>query len=229
MNRWIIGLIICLALIGCSRTEKDKLDDTDFTNLEQMKINSILNEQKEIDNIQAYAIYEKNISKMEITKENIFSEFPQTPNHFVENNFPVIIRKIDEREPLYPEAPDFFIENSSAIIINIIEYREPLGPLYFGREPVYVIGKNFEIIYETIFHAAHKEYKIRSVTLKGKSMFSFWNQFFDATWDDVKKSWGEPVSGGRSYYDNTDWYFVSFRSIDNISGKIKEINISREL
>jgi hypothetical protein len=105
----------------------------------------------------------------------------------------------------FPESPDYFIDNN--IDVSIVKYDAlALGPpLYFGAWPVYVDGENFSIIYAT-----DEGYEIRLVELKGKTIFSYWNQYFDATWDDVKRSWGEPntKTGSRGYIDNTDWGMV---------------------
>ncbi len=213
MKKIIIGLTICVILINCSKTDKEK-----------QAISLIQHEQKVETSIKAQS--EIMLPKLEITKENLFAEFPATPDYFAENNYNVITREIDDNDLLIPENLKYFVENDSGILINRIGYKEPItGHLYYGIEPVYVIGENFQIIYTTDYG-----YEVRSVRLKGKSIFTYWNQFFDATLDDVKKSWGEP-RGGRSssFYDTSEVYFATFFISDNTMGKITEIHISQEL
>jgi hypothetical protein len=124
----------------------------------------------------------------------------------------------------FPDNPNFFIENS--IEVNIVQKKQESSsfPNYFGSAPVYVTGENFEIIYTT-----DNGYNVNLIVLKGKSIFFYWNVFFDATWDDVKEAWGEPKESGRCYYDGSGWYFIDFISVDNITGKIKEIRLGISL
>jgi len=124
----------------------------------------------------------------------------------------IILPKIEiSRESLlngFPESPDYFIENGIDVTI------------YFGLEPVYVTGENFLIVYAT-----DNGYKIKLIILKGKSIFLFWNQFFDATWSDVKKSWGQPSESETSWFNDTDYYGIVF-SFNKMTDKIEEIRIN---
>jgi hypothetical protein len=86
-----------------------------------------------------------------------------------------------------------------------------------------VTGENFKIIYAT-----DEGYEIRRINLMGRGIFSYWDPFFDATWDDVRKSWGEPEAGMMSYFDSTGWYYVGFTE-DKKTGKIIKIGIGQSL
>ncbi len=190
MKKLFIGLIICLTLNSCFRTDKEILKLSDLIQYKQV-------EQEAENPIQAQS--EIILPKMEITRENLFAEFPPTPDYFIENDIAVTIERIDNRTSPFPT--------------------------YYGIEPVYVTGENFFIIYTT-----DNGYKVRLVELKGKSIFTYWNQFFDATLNDVKKSWGNSQTGWViSYYDSDETYFVAFFNSDKTTGKITEIQIGREL
>jgi hypothetical protein len=181
MNRLFIALFICFALINCSKTKKENLEISDMTHLGQE------------DNV----TIKEMLPMIEISRENIFVEFPESPDYFIDNNIDVRIERIDERSSQFPT--------------------------YYGIEPVYVTGENIKIIY-----ANDNGYEIRLVRLKGKSIFSYWNQFFDATWNDVEKSWGNPKAGSNTYFDSTGWYYIGF-TVDSLSGKIEEIEIGQSL
>jgi hypothetical protein len=186
MNRILIGLLVCLMVVSCSKNAKGKAFD-----LEQV-------EQKDENIIQIQTLDGIDLPKLEISRESLLAGFPENPDYFIENSINVTIERIDERSSQ--------------------------TPAYFGLEPVYVTGDNFKIIYAT-----DNGYEVRLVNLKGKSVFSYWNQYFDATWDDVIKSWGPPSRAeSRAYDDSTGWYFVAF-SVDKMTGKIKEIQIGRAL
>jgi len=196
MNKPIFVLLICLLIISCSKQNKEvKFDTAELTKIEPSQI---LSEQQDKTIILVNKGNSIELPKMEISYENIFAEFP--------------------------ESPDFFVENDNATTIKRIDNRSSQFPTYFGIEPVYVTGENFEIIF-----ASDNGYEIRLVTLKGKSIFSYWDQYFDATWGDVKKSWGTPSAGSRCYYDNTKCYFVDFFTVNEKTGKIKEIKIGKSL
>ena len=192
MNKSTIVLVIWLTLTGCMRNTNVIPEITDVFHLEQTEINS-----NQIQT-EVHLVVERYLPKFEISRESIFSEFPESPDYFIESNIDVTIERIDER--------------TSQV------------PTYFGIEPVFVNGENFRIIYTT-----DNGYEISLISLKGKSIFTYWNQYFDATWNDVVEAWGEPETGGRCYYDNTQWYFIEFFSIDKITGKIEEIRIGRSL
>ena len=195
MNKLIFIILIFLLLISCSKAnEGKKVATTDLTQIEPCQ--ALTEQDKPIILINTGNGIE--LPEMEISRENIFAEFPENPDFFVEKKISVTIKRIDNRSSQFPT--------------------------YFGIEPVYVTGENFEIIF-----ASDNGYEIRLVTLKGKSIFSYWDQYFDATWDDVKKSWGVPYAGSRCYYDNTEWYYVDFFTIDEKTGKIKEIKIGKSL
>jgi hypothetical protein len=188
MNKLFIALFICFALINCLKPEKEKIELSDLTHLEQ----------EDKVTIQVQTIDDKEmLPKIEITCENIFAEFPESPEYFVENDIDVTIERIDERSSQFPK--------------------------YYGLEPVYVTGENFKIIYAT-----DNGYELRLIRLKGKSIFSYWNQYFDVTWNDVEKSWGKPEAGSKTYFDSTGWYYIGF-TVDNLSDKIKEIEIGESL
>jgi hypothetical protein len=159
--------------------------------------NSTYSEQ-DANNIQIHVADDIILPKIEISQENIFVGFPENPDYFIENNIAVTIEKTNEQPSQFP--------------------------VYFGLEPVYVTGENFEIVYAT-----DTGYEIRLIILKGESMFSYWNQYFDATWDEVKKSWGSPEAGSRSYFDSTGWYYVDFIKINETTGKIREIRLGLSL
>jgi hypothetical protein len=142
---------------------------------------------------------DKDLSKPEISKENIFAQFPDNPEYFNKNNIDVEIKKYDRQSPS--------------------EWRA------YGMNQVHIKGDNFFIIYEYENDAA---YEIMLVILYGESIFPYWNRYFSATWDDVKKSWGEAdLEESRAYIDSTGWYGVVFTKINASTRKIEEIRISK--
>jgi hypothetical protein len=185
MNYLYKASLICLFFIACNNTNKESVPLLEKNNFSPETATVIQSQVEEII-----------LPKMEINKENIFKEFPATPDYFIENGINVTIR---------------------------VDNDQPQGlPRYFGISPVYVTGDNFEIIYKT-----DNGYSIGLIILTGKSMFLYWDQFFDATWDDIEKVWG--TTDGSCYYDDGGWYFVDFFSVDETSGKIKEIRLGQSL
>jgi len=186
MKKLFILIFFCLSLSGCIKTKSKISEITDLKKMKQKSTSS-------------YQIYTEQIMttlpNMEITAENIFSEFPKSPDYFCGSDIDVTVEMVDERLSQTPH--------------------------YFGLEPVYVTGKNFIIIY-----ASDNGYEIMQIILRGESIFSYWNPFFHATWDDVKNIWGEPQKS-MSYNDSSGWYFVNFTQINKATGRIEEIRIGK--
>jgi hypothetical protein len=219
MDRIVFLLLLFFTLNSCSRNNK-----------ESVAISPLHDEQKINENIQMDEIYEIDLPKMEINKENLLSGFPESPDYFMNNNFSVTLRKITGDEKLISVNTDIFKENNSAIIIEIIDMRNNnVGPIYFGIEPVYVTGKNFRIIYATEFLAnGEKNYEIRRIRLTGDTFFNYWNQYFGAKKSDLIKSWGEPNTGTNAYFNESDWYGIGF-TFEKTNDKIIEIQIEKGL
>ncbi len=198
MNRLLIGLLICL-LAFINCSKIDK-KKADIVDFTH-------SEQVEKSNIQT-------------NQKNTNSLQPHIDNE-------IIIPKMDITRAnifaAFPQSPDYFIENNINVTIERTDNRSSPFPTYFGIEPVYVTGENFRIIYAT-----DNGYEIRLVDLNGKSIFLYWNQFFNITWEQIKKSWGEPDAITKSYFDDTGQYYIGF-SIDKITGKIKNIQIGQNL
>ena len=184
MDRFSLGLLLCIILIACSNTEKENPKQHDLPNAEQQDTNTV----------QPLSVEEKILPKVEISRESLLAGFPETPDYFIENGIDVEIKRIDERSSPYKT--------------------------YYGAEPVYVTGENFTIIYAT-----DKSYEIKCIILEGETIFPFWNQFLNATRDDLIKSWGSPTMSGTSWLNKTDWWGIVF-SYDRITNEIKEVRIN---
>ena len=200
MSRLLLVIVMCLMLCNCLKTDKEKSEGSNFSHSEQEKVElSDFNDPKEEDasTVQMFVSESKILPKIELSKESFFTEFPLTPDIFIENGIDVKIERVNQQTSPFP--------------------------IYYGLEPVYVTGENFFIIYST-----DNEYEIRRIILKGESIFSFWNPFFNATWEDVKKSWGEPKAEDKTYFDSTGWYYIGF-TVDKTTYKIKEIEIGQVL
>ena len=191
MNRLHIGMLICLGLISCTKTDKEKSEMSDSTHSEKTEITTI-----QLHTLADQILPEEEIilPTMEISRESLLAGFPESPDYFIKNDINVTIKRYDERSSQ--------------------------TPIYFGLEPVFVTGENFTIIYST-----DNGYKIKCIILAGKTIFSYWNQFFDAKWSDVIRSWGPPPISGTSWFNSTDYYGVVF-SFDKMTDKIKEIRIN---
>ena len=193
IKKVVILLFICSIFVDCSKLKNEIIVDDVLSYPEQN--NPII--------VQSQTIEEKKTDQclklpiLEITVESLFSEFPDSPEYFAENNIYVEIRKMNLRASPFPT--------------------------YYGLEPIYITGENFLLIYAT-----DNGYEIRRVDLKGESIFSFWNPFFDTTWNELTKSWGDPGCDSKTYYDSSGWYYIGFE-VDETTNRIKAIQIGQAL